>query len=220
MLTFFFAGSFILGMDQLSWSNSISTQGITDDQAPLPLWLNSQSFSTSDGSFLLQLVFWHQCSPTQQLMTSLGLPHPFSNASPPKPPPLPAVPACNPDLISSYLSHHSKTSCLNLCLGSFLWSPLILLESPLLSDLGSPLNICTFSRIFRNQRTTQKGEWLLSPRLPPAPQWGGFHAWVVYCLSVSDFAAPEAMALSLQAQGSLGSQQIINNTLVTPPATC
>lgn len=33
--------------------------------------------------FLPQLVFWHQCSPTQQLMTSLGLPHPFSNASPP-----------------------------------------------------------------------------------------------------------------------------------------
>lgn len=88
-----------------------------------------------------RLVFWHRCSPTQQLMTSLGLPHPFSNASPPNPPPLPAVPACNPDLISSYLSHHSKTSCLNLCLHSFLWSPLIPLESLLLSDLDSPLHL-------------------------------------------------------------------------------
>ena len=136
VLAFSFVACFLLGMDQLSCSNSISTEGIISDQAaPLCLWWNSQSFGTSGGPFLPQLEFWHQCSPTQQLMTSLGLPHPFSNASPPNPPPLPAVPACNPDLISSYLSHHSKTSCLNLRLGSFLWNPSHSMDSPLLSEL-------------------------------------------------------------------------------------
>ena len=67
-------------------------------------------------------------------------------ASLPNPPPLPAVPACNPDLISSYLSHHSKTSCLNLRLGSFLWSPSHSMNSPLLSEPGSAMNICTFPK--------------------------------------------------------------------------
>lgn len=165
-------------------------------------------------------MFWHQCSPTQQLMTSLGLPHPFSNASPPNPPPLPAVPACNPDLISSYLSHHSETSCPNLCWGSFFGAPHSLAEST------PPIYVLTgtFVPSPRHSGTgglCRRGATPI-PEVAPSSQWGGFQAWVVCCLSVSDFAAPEAMALPLQAQAqeSLGSQQIINNTLVTPPATC
>lgn len=89
--------------------------------SPSCLWLNAHSIIW----YLWQLISCRNlCSgisapPTQQLMTSLGLPHPFSTASPPNPPPLPAVPACNPDLISSYLSHRFETSCPNLCWVSF-----------------------------------------------------------------------------------------------------
>ena len=92
------------------------------------------------------------------------------------------------------------------------------MESLLLSDLESSLQFCLPQDF---QEPEDSPERKMAPILEvPAPQWDGFHAWVVCCLSVSDFAAPEAMALSLQAQGSFGSQQIINNTLVTPPATC
>ena len=134
MLAFLFAVCFILGMDQLSWSNSISTEGITDDQAPLPVWLHSQSFGTSGGSFLPQLVFWHQRSPTQQLMTSLGLPHPFSNASPPRIRLLCLL--SQPVTLISFppTSHTILRPLASTCAWTpFFGAPLVPLESPLLS---------------------------------------------------------------------------------------
>lgn len=103
-------------------------------------------------------------------MTSLGLPHPFSNASPPNPPPLPAVPACNPDLISSYLSHHSETSCPNLCWGSFFGAPHSLAESTI-SNLHPYWNMCTFPQDFRGLEDSIEGVTPI-PEVSPSSQVG------------------------------------------------
>ena len=137
-------------MDQLSWSNSISIQDITDDQVPLPLWLNSQSFCTSGSSFLPQLVFWHQCSSTQQPMTSLASP---IHSTMPLPPTRLLCLLSQPVTLISFppTSHTTLRPLASTCAwASFFGAPLIPSESPLLSDLGSPLNICTFLKTFRN----------------------------------------------------------------------
>lgn len=169
--------------------------------------------------FLPQLVFWHQCSPTQQLMTSLGLPHSFSNAFPParllcllsQPVTLISFPPTSPTILRPLAP---------TCAGARSLEPPVPRQSPHL-----PTNVPTGThvpspRLLETRGLCRRGVTLI-PEVAPSSHWGTFQAWVVCCLSVSDFAAPEAMALSLQAQAqeSLGSQQIINNTLVTPPAT-
>lgn len=84
-----------------------------------------------------QLVFWHQCSLTQQLMTSLGLPHPFSNTSPPTR--LLCLLSQPVNLISFPPTSHTILRPLaSTCVWApFFGAPLLPLECPLLSDLGS-----------------------------------------------------------------------------------